>query len=101
MNLGRELSRRRRKMNAGASHIKHQLIKRLECPPVSVSFTRIFATAMLLAAGPLLVAAQDSKSPGEEPAKSAVHGFVARVDLQTQSTPLVGISVQLTGDSLR
>jgi hypothetical protein len=88
-------------MNAGGSHIAHELIQRLEFAPVSLSVTRAFATAMVLAC-PFLVgvaSAQDSKGLGQESAKSAVHGVVAHVDLQTQSTALAGISVKLSGDS--
>src|SRR6202035_5835226 len=58
-------------MNAGVSHIRHELIKRLESAPVSLSLTRALATAILLIACPLLVGlapAQDSKGLGEESA---------------------------------
>jgi hypothetical protein len=71
--------------------------------PASARATRIFATAILLAACALLPAAElgeDSKPIEAEPPTGAIRGVVTRVDLQGQSTVLSGIPVKLSGDSL-
>ena len=71
--------------------------------PVSLSVTRAFSKAMLVACPFLLgvVFAQDSKRIDAESGRSALRGVVAHLDLQGQSTALASVPVKLSNVAQR
>ena len=89
-------------MIARRNTIPYELTRRLGIAPVFLSFSRTFPTAWLLVVCPFLLSvglAQGTKPIDAEAAESAVHGVVACVDLQGQSTAQAGVPVKLSSDS--